>query len=140
VVPGGQDGGMQATEPSEVLYIGGRAGVGKTTVAAEASHLLSAAGVSHALTEGDNLDQAYPQPWRNGTPLAERNLAVMWRNYPEAGYRCLIYTNTVSVLEMTDLNAALGGEVRAVGVLNTAAPILPLTGPMSGASCCRSSQ
>ncbi|WP_411719973.1 adenylyl-sulfate kinase [Mycetocola sp.] len=108
---------MRTLKPSEVVYIGGRAGVGKTTVAAEISHILRDAGVPHAVIEGDNLDQAYPEPWRNGMPLAERNLAAMWHNYHEAGYRRLIYTNTVSVLEMANLNEAIGGEVRATGVL-----------------------
>ncbi|GAB3583347.1 ATPase [Leifsonia lichenia] len=106
--------------PTEVLFIGGRSGVGKSTVAAEVSHLLASSTVQHALIEGDNLDQAYPEPWRHGVDLAEQNLAAMWRNYRNAGYRRLIYTNTVSVLHMRPLIAAIGGTVRSVGVLLTA--------------------
>lgn len=109
--------------PTEVLFIGGRSGVGKSTLAAEVSHLLASSKVQHALIEGDNLDQAYPEPWRQGVDLAEQNLAAMWRNYRNAGYRRLIYTNTVSVLQMGPLIAALGGNVRSVGVLLTASDV-----------------
>ncbi|WP_344790587.1 adenylyl-sulfate kinase [Gryllotalpicola daejeonensis] len=84
------------------------------------SRLLARADVRHAVIEGDNLDLAYPVPWQQGLKLAELNLAAMWRNYCEAGYRRLVFTNTVSVLEIDSLSAALGGEVRAIGVLLTA--------------------
>lgn len=105
---------------TRALFLGGRSGVGKTTVAAEVSRILAAADVAHALIEGDALDQAHPEPWRRGIPLAERNLAAVWRNYREAGWTRVIHTNTVSVLELHPLTAALGGEVEAVGVLLTA--------------------
>jgi predicted kinase len=111
---------VNAELPSEVLFIGGRSGVGKSTTAFEVSHLLAAAGVQHAVIEGDNLDQAYPPPWRSGIDLAEQNLAAMWKNYRRAGYRRLIFTNTVSVLQTDVLSAALGGTVRSIGVLLTA--------------------
>jgi hypothetical protein len=111
---------MRDDAPSDVLFIGGRSGVGKTSVAAEASRLLAGARVRHAVIEGDNLDQAWPEPWRDGFDLAERNLAAMWRNYRALGYSRLIYTNTVSVLQLPALTAALGGEVCAVPVLLTA--------------------
>lgn len=105
---------------TQVLFLGGRSGVGKSSVAAEVSRLLVAADVSHAVIEGDNLDQAHPEPWRRGLGLAERNLASMWQNYRTAGYHRLIYTNTVSVLEMEGLSAALGPAVSSTGVLLTA--------------------
>jgi hypothetical protein len=111
---------LQGDAPTEVLFVGGRSGVGKSSVAAEASRLLARAGVRHAVIEGDNLDQAWPEPWRDGFALAERNLAAMWRNYRELGYSRLIYTNTVSILELPALTEALGGEVRPVAVLLTA--------------------
>jgi len=104
---------------TDVIFIGGRSGVGKSSVAAEASHLLAQADVRHAVIEGDNLDQAHPQPWRSGIPLAERNLAAMWANYREVGYSRLIFTNTVSVLQVAELEAALGGHVRSTAVLLT---------------------
>lgn len=105
---------------TEVIFIGGRSGVGKSSVADEASHLLARADIRHAVIEGDNLDQAYPQPWREGFDLAGRNLAAMWQNYRSIGYSRLIFTNTVSVLEIPSLTAALGEQARAFGVLLTA--------------------
>ncbi|GGN59351.1 ATPase [Actinoplanes lobatus] len=103
---------------SEVLFLGGRAGVGKTTVGFEIHQLLSGAGVKHCLIEGDNLDQAYPPPWEHG--LAERNLAAMWANYRALGYRRMIYTNTVSVRFTADLTAAMGDDPAVTAVLLTA--------------------
>lgn len=102
------------TERSEVLFIGGRAGVGKSSVAFEMHERLFAAQVEHSVIEGDNLDLAYPRPWKH--KLAERNLAAMWGNYRALGYRRLIYTNTVSVLETEGLAAAMGDDpiVKAV--------------------------
>lgn len=111
---------MQAKNSTDVIFIGGRSGVGKTSVAAEASNILQRADIPHAVIEGDNLDQAYPEPWRNGIDLAEQNLAAMWANYQSAGYCRLIYTNTVSVLQIPTLVAALGTNVRSFGVLLTA--------------------
>ena len=111
---------MDTGLPTEVIFIGGRSGVGKTSVAAEASHLLARAGIRHAVIEGDNLDQAYPEPWRDGIDLAERNLAAIWANYRAIGYSRLLFTNTVSVLQLPALTAAIGTEVRAFGVLLTA--------------------
>ena len=104
------------TERSEVLFIGGRSGVGKTTVALELHWHLSQQRVKHCVIEGDTLDQAYPPPWEHGHKLAEQNLAAMWTNYRALGYRRVIYTNTVSVLETTSLGAAMGDEpiVKAV--------------------------
>ena len=104
--------------PSEVLFIGGRAGAGKSGVAAKMHARLSDADVRHAVIEGDNLDLAWPAPWEHG--LAERNLRAMWTNYRELGYQRLIYTNTVSVLQMNALADAMGDEPSALGVLLTA--------------------
>jgi predicted kinase len=111
---------MQQATSVDVIFIGGRSGVGKTTVAAEVSRQLALVDVAHALIEGDNLDQAHPEPWREGIDLAEQNLAAMWRNYQAAGYSRLIFTNTVSVLQMPALIAALATDVRAMAVLLTA--------------------
>ncbi len=106
--------------PTEVIFISGRSGVGKSSVAAEAARLLARAEIRHAVIEGDNLDQAHPEPWREGIDLAEQNLAAIWRNYRSIGYSRLIFTNTLSVLEIPSLSAALGGQVRSFGVLLTA--------------------
>lgn len=112
---------MARVSRSEVLLVGGPAGVGKTSVAAELHHQLSVQRVQHALIEGDTLDQAWPPPWQQGMALAEANLASMWRRYTEAGYRRLLYTNTASVREdvMASLMEALGGRPVVHGVLLT---------------------
>lgn len=115
-----QDEQMRTGTPTDVIFIGGRSGVGKSSVAAEASQILARADISHAVIEGDNLDQAHPQPWRDGIDLAEQNLAAMWTNYRAIGYSRLIFTNTMSVLHMAALVAALGVEVRPFAVLLTA--------------------
>lgn len=107
-----------------MLLIGGRAGVGKTTVGWEVSARLRAARVAHAVLDGDFLGQVHPAP--DGDPhrvaVGERNLAAVWGNYAELGYRRLVYTNTVSVLAETEgmFRRAMGDDVRIVRVLLTA--------------------
>jgi hypothetical protein len=101
-----------------VLFLGGRSGVGKSSVGYEIHENLSAVGVRHCLIEGDNLDLAYPPPWEHG--LAARNLAAMWGNYRALGYWRLVYTNTVSVRFVDELTAAMGDEPRVTAVLLTA--------------------
>jgi len=103
---------------SSVLFLGGRSGVGKSSVGAEIHVRLTARRVRHCLIEGDNLDMAYPPPWEHN--LAERNLAAMWANYRALGYRRLVYTNTVSVRFTETLTAAMGDDPRVTGILLTA--------------------
>lgn len=104
---------------SEVVFIGGRSGTGKTSVGFEVHAMLSAAGVAHCLIEGDFLDMAYPPPWEH--KLAERNLAAMWQNYRALGCRRMIYTNTASVLPdvIEQLTAAMGDGPNVVAILLT---------------------
>jgi hypothetical protein len=106
----------------DALLLGGRAGAGKTTVGYEISAQLQATRIAHCLIEGDNLDQAFPAPPDDParTRLTEANLAALWRNYAALGYRRLIYTNTVSVLESGMITRAMGGTVRVTAVLLTA--------------------
>lgn len=54
------------TESSEVVFVGGRSGVGKSCVGLQIHEQLSAAAVRHCLIEGDYLDMAYPTPWEHG--------------------------------------------------------------------------
>ena len=103
---------------SEVLFIGGRSGVGKSSVGNEIHTQLSAHGVRHCFIEGDNLDMGYPPPWEHG--LAERNLSAMWRNYTSIGYSRLIYTNTASVRVIDELVAAMGDDPQVTAVLLSA--------------------
>ena len=103
------------TELCDLLVIGGRSGVGKSAVGFEVSSQLGALGAWHALIEGDFLDFAYPPPGEHH--LAEKNLAVMWPNYRQLGYRRLIYINTLSVLFTDQLVGAMGGAVRVTSVV-----------------------
>lgn len=109
---------------AEALLIGGRAGVGKTSVGWEVSVLLRAAGVPHAVVDGDFLGQVHPAP--PGDPhraeITERNLAAVWENFVRCGCRRLVYTNTASVLPETAgmFRRAMGEGVRIVRVLLTA--------------------
>jgi adenylylsulfate kinase-like enzyme len=109
---------------TEVLLIGGRAGVGKTTVGWEVSARLRAAGVAHAVIDGDFMGQVHPAP--QGDPhraaVSERNLTAVWSNYAALGHRRLVYTNTVSVLDEAAgmFRRAMGHGVRLVRVLLTA--------------------
>ncbi len=106
---------------SHLLLIGGRSGVGKSTVAAEVHRQLSTYGVQHAWIEGDNLDMAFPVPWEQGYRLAEVNLAAMWANYKAHGYTRLIYVNTASVVApvIDELTIAMGDQPKVIGVLLT---------------------
>jgi deoxyadenosine/deoxycytidine kinase len=107
------------TERSKALFIGGRAGVGKSSVGYEIHAQLSAARIQHCLIEGDNLDMAWPEPHEHG--LAEENLAAMWANYRALGYRRMIYTNTASVFErvLSELTAAMGDSPQVTAILLT---------------------
>ncbi|GGX54558.1 hypothetical protein [Streptomyces chartreusis] len=111
-------------EHAEVLLIGGRAGVGKTTVGWEVSALLRAAQVAHAVIDGDFMGAVHPAPpddaHRSG--ITARNLAAVWSNYADLGHRRLVYTNTSSVLDMAApmFRRAMGDDVRLVRVLLTA--------------------
>ncbi len=105
-----------------MLFIGGRSGVGKSTVAAEVCVRLEAAGIAHVQLEGDFLGQVFPAP--AGDPDRSRigldNLAALWRNFAALGYRRLVYTNTVSVLYADELAEALDAPVKITRVLLTA--------------------
>jgi len=103
----------------ELLLLGGRAGVGKTSVAYEVSAVLRGAGVAHCHIEGDVLDAAYPKPADDpdGSSMTERNLRSLTREYRRLGYTRLIYVNTVSVLEPDLVRRAVGDVDSVVSVL-----------------------
>lgn len=101
--------------------IGGRSGVGKTTVGWEVAARLRTAAVPHAIIDGDFMGQVHPVP--DDLPgLVERNLTAVWANYAALGCERLVYVNTLSVLPSTAgmFRRALGPEVRLVPVLLTA--------------------
>lgn len=103
------------------LLIGGRSGVGKSTVGWEVAAQLTAADVAHAYLEGDALDAVHPRP---AVPVAERNLTALWRTFAACGQRRLVYTNTASVTDSAMIRRALAAAgadpVRVLGVLLTA--------------------
>jgi adenylylsulfate kinase len=75
-----------------VLFITGPAGVGKSTVALEASVLLRDQGIPHAVIDIDTLARFYPvpadDPYR--TRLALQNLGAIWPNFVAVGAQRLI--------------------------------------------------
>ena len=105
----------------EVLLIGGRSGVGKSTVGWEASRQLQEVGLPHCFIEGDNLDQIHPAPADDPVRerISEANLRAMWDNYRAEGQRRLIYTNTAAVVSAPWMTRALAGSVAFFGVLLT---------------------
>ncbi|MER6694152.1 hypothetical protein [Streptomyces minutiscleroticus] len=109
---------------AEVLLIGGRAGVGKTTVGWEVSALLRSEAVAHAVIDGDFMGMVHPAPEGDPrrTEITERNLTAVWANFARLGYRRLIYTNTMSVLPETAgmFERAMGATVGITRVLLTA--------------------
>jgi len=117
-----QPGETSEVAAVEVLLIGGRAGVGKSTAGWEVSRQLQAAGVAHCYIEGDNLDQVFPAP--PGDPVREKiseaNLRALWANYRALGHSRLVYTNTAAVLSADWMTRALGDGATFVGALLTA--------------------
>ena len=107
-----------AGDAEQVLFIGGRPGVGKRSLVSELHGQLARQQVKHAVIEGDGLDLAYPPGWEH--LLAERNLAAIWNTYRELGYRRLIYSNTGSVCQVAGLVEAIGGRPKVAAVLLTA--------------------
>lgn len=107
-------------QAGEVIFIGGRAGSGKSSLAAEIGAVLTRRRIKHAVIEGDALDLAWPPPWEHG--LAERNLEAMWRNYSSLGYHRLVYCNTAAARK--DTQALLIVALKAVGPVKKVTSIL----------------
>ncbi len=94
--------------PVTILAISGPGGVGKTSVAFEASLILRAAGIAHALIDTDELDRVYPVP--DDLPsFAEGNLAALWRQFAGRGVTHLILVGVV-----LDTDDELEGVRRAI--------------------------
>ena len=104
--------GRWSRASSELLVIGGASGAGKSSTAVALHDILSAQDVQHAVVEGDALDLAHPAPWRSG--IAFRSLSAIYR---ELGFRRLIFTNTVSVLDARSIADAMSDQPRVTAIL-----------------------
>ncbi|HJQ08149.1 MAG TPA: hypothetical protein VJ836_01555 [Candidatus Saccharimonadales bacterium] len=87
-----------------VLNIIGPVGIGKTSVAFAISDILQSDHdevLPHALIDLDDVRREWPAPEgdRFNMTLGFKNLAAVWRNYQEAGAKCLIIP---SVMESPD--------------------------------------
>jgi hypothetical protein len=84
----------------DVLLIGGRAGVGRSTLGWAVSELLREADVAHVQLEGDLLDSYHlGGPADPGlSEMTERSLRSSWANYAALRLHRLIYVNTASEL------------------------------------------
>jgi hypothetical protein len=76
-------------------------GSGKTTVMAEASDLLAAAGVNHAAIDLDGLGIGHI-PEGAWPDLAYQNLASVWENFARAGATRLLIAEAVQTAEELD--------------------------------------
>jgi len=102
---------------TELLLLGGRSGVGKTSIALAIHEMLALRDIRHAVIEGDYLDLAHPSP---DPGFAEHNLGVLWAAYATAGYERLVYSQTVSVLQVDAIRNAVDPHARVTPVLLTA--------------------
>jgi hypothetical protein len=101
-----------------VLLITGPVGVGKSTVAAEASRLLREADVPHALVDLAWIEQCWPvpadDPWNER--LTHRNLACIWANFSQAGADRLLLVRVLEARSLLHqvLEAVPGAEITVV--------------------------
>jgi hypothetical protein len=85
----------------KVIVISGSMGSGKTSVMAEASDLLAAAGVIHAAIDLDGLGIGHV-PEGAWPDLAYRNLAAVWQTYARAGATRLLLAEAVETADELD--------------------------------------
>jgi DNA polymerase III delta prime subunit len=103
-----------------VLLVTGPVGVGKTTVAHEASSLLSDAHVPHALVDLARIGACWPpphdDPWNER--LAHRNLACMWTNFRAAGAERLLVCRVLEARSLLRRIAAAvpGADITVIGL------------------------
>ncbi|MDO8677105.1 MAG: hypothetical protein Q7R30_00860 [Acidobacteriota bacterium] len=91
----------------QVIVFTGSMGAGKTTVLGEASDLLSARGVVHAVIDLDDLAAA-GLPDSLCTELTYANLAAVWSNFARAGVTRLLLAEAVETEEeLSRIRAAI---------------------------------
>jgi len=76
-----------------VLVISGSMGAGKTTLMAEASDLLGAAGVVHAAIDLDALSIGHLPP--ESVSVSKLNLALLWKSYAALGVTRLVIAGAI---------------------------------------------
>jgi gluconate kinase len=104
------------------LLLTGVAGVGKSTVAAAAGRVLSAAGCVTAVVDTDMLAQFGPRPeptaagGRFHDELKCANLAAVWANFKAAGARFVVVSAVIdsSTLRERYTASLVGCEVRLI--------------------------
>jgi predicted kinase len=84
----------------DVLVVSGSMGSGKTTVMAEASDLLAAAGIVHAAIDSDALAIGHfpTSPF----DLHESNFTSLWQNYASAGIAKLLIAEALDTSTKRD--------------------------------------
>jgi dephospho-CoA kinase len=93
--------------PVQVIVLSGSMGSGKTTVLGEASDLLSASGVVHAVIDLDAVASA-GLPEARAAELAYLNLASVWANFAKAGISRLLLAEAVeSSHELAQIRSAI---------------------------------
>ena len=97
------------TDHVPIIVITGNMGSGKTTILAETSDLLTAAGVLHAAIDLDTFGMGHmPETASRGLPY--RNLSCVWQNYAAAGAsRLLIAEALESSHDLARIHDAVAG-------------------------------
>jgi hypothetical protein len=91
---------------NRALIVSGTGGAGKSSVAAEISRVLAAAGASHAFIDVDTIAQFGPAPWRRRQggsfydALKCKNVESLWLNFHEAGALHLVLAAQVDSLQL----------------------------------------
>jgi predicted kinase len=107
-----------------LLVVTGAVGVGKTTVAAEASELLAERDVPHAFVDMDCLTRFHPRPPGDpfGSGLALEGLRRLWRLWAGAGAARLIVAQVVEARTwLREFEEAIPGA--AIVVVRLTAPV-----------------
>jgi len=90
-----------------VIVITGNMGAGKTTILAEASDLLTGAGILHAAIDLDMLALGHMREDAR-SDLPYRNLSCVWQNYAAAGASRLLVADALeSSRELRRIQAAI---------------------------------
>jgi predicted kinase len=124
---------------TKILLITGPAGIGKSTLCWELGSLLSAARISHAIIETDELDRVYPRPTAQdlapisagASDVSAINLAAIWSTYRALGHTRLIMSGVMLHLGLDRrwiLSAIPDAEITAIRLQATELTLLDRLG------------